>query len=85
MQVKDKDDNGAYTDTNPNGISGGILSVTGNPERDRTMTDQTGFDPGELFLAVEKPSRYTGGEVNAVRKEDDGLPPPRRPRLPRRL
>jgi radical SAM family uncharacterized protein/radical SAM-linked protein len=34
------------------------------------MTDQTGFDPGELFLAVEKPSRYTGGEVNAVRKED---------------
>ena len=30
----------------------------------------TRFDSGELFLAVEKPSRYTGGEVNAVRKED---------------
>ncbi len=35
------------------------------------MTDQIGFDPGELFLAVEKPSRYTGGEVNARRTGDD--------------
>ncbi len=34
------------------------------------MTDKIRFDPGELFLAVEKPSRYTGGEVNAIRKED---------------
>ena len=38
------------------------------------MTDQTGFDPGELFLAVEKPSRYTGGEVNAIRVEDGACP-----------
>jgi radical SAM family uncharacterized protein/radical SAM-linked protein len=35
-----------------------------------SMTDQTRIDTGELFLAVEKPSRYTGGEVNAIRKED---------------
>ncbi len=35
------------------------------------MTDLTRVPPDELFLAVEKPSRYTGGEVNAVR-EDDG-------------
>jgi len=34
------------------------------------MTDLTRLHPDELFLAVEKPSRYTGGEVNAVRKED---------------
>jgi radical SAM family uncharacterized protein/radical SAM-linked protein len=34
------------------------------------MKDMTRFDSGELFLAVEKPSRYTGGEMNAVRKED---------------
>jgi radical SAM family uncharacterized protein len=27
-------------------------------------------NPDELLLAVEKPSRYTGGEVNAVRKEN---------------
>jgi radical SAM family uncharacterized protein/radical SAM-linked protein len=33
------------------------------------MTDPSSEYPGELFLAVEKPSRYTGGEVNAVRKE----------------
>ncbi|MEW6335291.1 MAG: TIGR03960 family B12-binding radical SAM protein [Thermodesulfobacteriota bacterium] len=30
----------------------------------------TRFDPGELFLAVKKPSRYTGGELNARRKGD---------------
>jgi len=34
------------------------------------MKDMTRFDSGELFLAVEKPSRYTGGELNSVRKED---------------
>ncbi len=34
------------------------------------MADTTRYDSGEIFLAVEKPSRYTGGEVNAVRKED---------------
>jgi radical SAM family uncharacterized protein/radical SAM-linked protein len=34
------------------------------------MTDQIRFDPGELLLAVEKPSRYAGGEVNAIRKEE---------------
>ncbi len=33
------------------------------------MTDPSAENPGELFLAVEKPSRYTGGEVNAVRKD----------------
>jgi radical SAM family uncharacterized protein/radical SAM-linked protein len=32
--------------------------------------DMTQFDAGELFLSVEKPSRYTGGELNSVRKED---------------
>ncbi|MCE5263029.1 MAG: TIGR03960 family B12-binding radical SAM protein [Deltaproteobacteria bacterium] len=32
------------------------------------MADPFAADPGELFLAVERPSRYTGGEVNAVRK-----------------
>jgi radical SAM family uncharacterized protein/radical SAM-linked protein len=40
-----------------------------NPERDVSMTDLTRLHTDELFLAVEKPSRYTGGEVNAVRKE----------------
>jgi len=34
------------------------------------MNDMTPFDAGELFLSVEKPSRYTGGELNSVRKED---------------
>ena len=34
------------------------------------MNDITRYDPGEIFLAVEKPSHYTGGEINAVRKED---------------
>jgi radical SAM family uncharacterized protein/radical SAM-linked protein len=34
------------------------------------MTATTRFDSGELLLAVEKPSRYTGGEVNAVRRKD---------------
>ena len=34
------------------------------------MTATTPFDSGELLLAVEKPSRYTGGEVNAVRDRD---------------
>ncbi|MBM4314830.1 MAG: TIGR03960 family B12-binding radical SAM protein, partial [Deltaproteobacteria bacterium] len=29
-----------------------------------------GFDTGELLLSVEKPSRYTGGELNSVRKGD---------------
>ena len=53
------------------GISGRIPSVPKNPERDVTMTDFTRVHPDELFLAVEKPSRYTGGEVNALR-EDDG-------------
>jgi len=33
------------------------------------MTDPSAENPGELFLAVERPSRYTGGEVNAVRKD----------------
>jgi radical SAM family uncharacterized protein/radical SAM-linked protein len=33
------------------------------------MTDPSATNPGELFLAVERPSRYTGGEVNAVRKD----------------
>ncbi|MDP1990745.1 MAG: TIGR03960 family B12-binding radical SAM protein [Syntrophales bacterium] len=34
------------------------------------MTDINRYDSGEIFLAVEKPSRYTGGEVNAVQKAD---------------
>jgi len=34
------------------------------------MTDINRYNSGEIFLAVEKPSRYTGGEVNAVRKAD---------------
>lgn len=34
------------------------------------MADMTRYDSGELLLAVEKPSRYTGGEVNAIRKDD---------------
>ena len=34
------------------------------------MTDINRYHSGEIFLAVEKPSRYTGGEVNAVRKAD---------------
>ena len=34
------------------------------------MTDPSIVNSGELFLAVEKPSRYTGGEINAVRKAD---------------
>jgi radical SAM family uncharacterized protein/radical SAM-linked protein len=33
------------------------------------MNDRTGFLSGDLLLAVEKPTRYTGGEVNAVRRE----------------
>ncbi len=33
------------------------------------MTDPSVMYAGELLLAVEKPSRYTGGEVNAVRKD----------------
>lgn len=33
------------------------------------MTDPSATYPGELLLAVEKPSRYTGGEVNTVRKD----------------
>ena len=33
------------------------------------MTDPSATNLGELFLAVERPSRYTGGEVNAVRKD----------------
>ena len=37
------------------------------------MDNTIKFDTGELLLAVEKPSRYTGGEVNAVRKKDDGV------------
>jgi radical SAM family uncharacterized protein/radical SAM-linked protein len=32
------------------------------------MTDPSAENPGEILLAVERPSRYTGGEVNAVRK-----------------
>jgi radical SAM superfamily enzyme YgiQ (UPF0313 family) len=35
-----------------------------------TMTDITRFNPGELLLSVEKPSRYTGGEVNTIEKDD---------------
>ena len=34
------------------------------------MAAITRCDSGEIFLTVEKPSRYTGGEVNASRKED---------------
>ena len=34
------------------------------------MTNLPRLNSGELFMAVEKPSRYTGGEVNAVRKEN---------------
>jgi len=34
------------------------------------MANRTRYDSGEILLAVEKPSRYTGGEVNAVKKED---------------
>ena len=30
----------------------------------------TPLDAGELYLAVEKPSRYTGGELNSLRRED---------------
>jgi len=33
-----------------------------------TMIDPLKSYPGELLLAVEKPSRYTGGEINTVRK-----------------
>jgi radical SAM family uncharacterized protein/radical SAM-linked protein len=33
------------------------------------MIDPSATNLGELFLAVERPSRYTGGEVNAVRKD----------------
>ena len=36
------------------------------------MTKMTRFDSGEFLLAVEKPSRYTGGEVNASLKKSDG-------------
>lgn len=36
----------------------------------KEMTEMTRFASGELFLAVEKPSRYTGGELNSVRKGD---------------
>ncbi|MHB8769400.1 MAG: TIGR03960 family B12-binding radical SAM protein [Syntrophales bacterium] len=35
------------------------------------MSDTTNFATGEILLAVEKPSRYTGGEVNAARKGDE--------------
>ncbi|MDD5100775.1 MAG: TIGR03960 family B12-binding radical SAM protein, partial [Syntrophales bacterium] len=35
------------------------------------MTDSSATNTDEIFLAVEKPSRYTGGEVNAVRKNPD--------------
>ena len=45
------------------------LPIPGNPEREWNMTDPSAMYPGELLLAVEKPSRYTGGEVNAVRKD----------------
>ena len=34
------------------------------------MTDMTRCDSGEILLAVDKPSRYTGGEVNSIRKTD---------------
>lgn len=33
------------------------------------MSAPTAIHAGELLLAVEKPSRYTGGEINAVRKD----------------
>jgi radical SAM family uncharacterized protein/radical SAM-linked protein len=33
------------------------------------MTEPSATAPAELLLAVEKPSRYTGGEINTVRKE----------------
>lgn len=36
------------------------------------MNDKNGVAAGELFLSVEKPSRYTGGELNSVRKDDAG-------------
>jgi radical SAM family uncharacterized protein/radical SAM-linked protein len=34
------------------------------------MTNLPRLNSGELFMTVEKPSRYTGGEVNAIRKEN---------------
>ncbi|MBU0574745.1 MAG: TIGR03960 family B12-binding radical SAM protein [Proteobacteria bacterium] len=34
------------------------------------MTNLPRLNSGELFMSVEKPSRYTGGEVNAIRKEN---------------
>jgi radical SAM superfamily enzyme YgiQ (UPF0313 family) len=36
-----------------------------------TMAEPFRSDSGELLLAVEKPSRYTGGEVNARRDWED--------------
>ncbi len=36
------------------------------------MTDSSVTIPGELLIAVERPSRYTGGEVNSVRKDPEG-------------
>ncbi|MDD4997041.1 MAG: hypothetical protein PHI99_02755, partial [Syntrophales bacterium] len=33
------------------------------------MIDLSKMNAGEILLSVEKPSRYTGGEVNAVRKD----------------
>ena len=35
-----------------------------------TITDINPYESGEILLAVEKPSRYIGGEVNSVRKSD---------------
>jgi len=45
--------------------------IPGNPAREWSMTDLSVINDAELLLAVEKPSRYTGGEVNAVRKDPE--------------
>ena len=33
------------------------------------MIDLSKMNADEILLSVERPSRYTGGEVNAVRKD----------------
>jgi radical SAM family uncharacterized protein/radical SAM-linked protein len=45
-----------------------FVEILGNQKREAFMTNMNQCTPGELLLAVEKPSRYTGGELNAVRK-----------------
>ena len=65
MQIKDKGDNQGTENEES-------LPIPGNPAREWNMTDSSAMYSGELLLAVEKPSRYTGGEVNAVRKDPGG-------------